>query len=231
MVFKPERFRELVSQAIIKHNLPFMFYLNENVITISRNTAKFDVTNLFKREKVRLKTLLESLPGRVSLTSYLWTSINTDGFLCVTCHFIDTEWKLQKRILNFQHMPPPHNGVCLTEKISSLLSDWGIEKKLFTITLDNASSNDTFLSNEGALRSNGDYFHIRCCAHVLNLVVQDGLKAIDEGIVKVRESVKYIKGSQARKQKFIDCVKYVNLNPKKGLRQDVPTRWNATYRL
>ncbi|KAL4554094.1 hypothetical protein LXL04_037284 [Taraxacum kok-saghyz] len=222
MVFKPERFRELVSQAIIKHNLPFMFveyegirdifqYLNENVITISRYTAKSDVTNLFKREKVRLKTLLESLPGRVSLTSDLWTSINTDGFLCVTCHFIDTEWKLQKRILNFQHMPPPHNGVCLTEKISSLLSDWGIEKKLFTITLDNASSNDTFfnllkgqLSNEGALRSNGDYFHIRCCAH-------------------------YIKGSQARKQKFIDCVKYVNLNPKKGLRQDVPTRWNATY--
>ncbi|KAL4577802.1 hypothetical protein LXL04_013916 [Taraxacum kok-saghyz] len=247
MVFKPERFRELVSQAIIKHNLPFMFveyegirdifrYLNENVITISRNTAKSDVTNLFKREKVRLKTLLGSLPGRVSLTSDLWTSINTDGFLCVTCHFIDTEWKLQKRILNFQHMPPPHNGVCLTEKISSLLSNWGIEKKLFTITLDNASSNDTFvnllkgqLSNEGALRSNGDYFHIRCCAHVLNLVVQDGLKAIDEGIVKVRESVKYIKGSQARKQKFIDCVKYVNLNPKKGLRQDVPTRWNATY--
>ncbi|KAL4568366.1 hypothetical protein LXL04_023976 [Taraxacum kok-saghyz] len=224
MVFKPEKFRELVSQAIIKHNLPFMFveyegirdifqYLYENVITISRNTAKSDVTNLFKREKVRLKTLLESLLGRVSLTSDLWTSINTDGFLCVTCHFIDTEWKLQKRILNFQHMPPPHNGVYLTEKISYLLFDWGIEKKLFTITLDNASSNDTFvnllkgqLSNEGALRSNGDYFHIRCCAHVLNLVVQDGLKAIDEGIVK-----------------------YVNLNPKKGLRQDVPTRWNATY--
>nr|KAJ0207743.1 hypothetical protein LSAT_V11C500259970 [Lactuca sativa] len=247
MVFKPERFRELVSQAIIKHELPFKFveyegireifqYLNKNVTTITRNTAKSDVKNLFKREKVRLKNLLELHQGRVSLTSDLWTSINTDGFLCVTGHFIDKEWKLQKRILNFQYMPPPHNGVCLTEKISSLISEWGIEKKLFTITLDNASSNDTFvnllkghLCNEGALRSNGDYFHIRCCAHVLNLVVQDGLKAIDEGIVKLRESVKYIKGSQVRKGRFIDCVKYVNLNPKKGLRQDVPTRWNATY--
>ncbi|CAI9293329.1 unnamed protein product [Lactuca saligna] len=211
-------------------------YLNKNVTTITRNTAKSDVKNLFKREKVRLKNLLELHQGRVSLTSDLWTSINTDGFLCVTCHFIDKEWKLQKRILIFQYMLPPHNGVCLTEKISSLISEWGIEKKLFTITLDNASSNDTFvnllkghLCNEGALRSNGDYFHIRCCAHVLNLVVQDGLKAIDEGIVKLRESVKYIKGSQVRKGRFIDCVKYVNLNPKKGLQQDVPTRWNATY--
>lgn len=107
---------------------------------------------------------------------------------------------------------------------------------MFTITLDNASSNDTFvnvlkgqLCNEGALLSNGDYFHIRCCAHVLNLIVQDGLKGIGDGIAKVQESVKYVKGSQVRKQTFIDCVKFVNLNPKKGLRQDVPTRWNATY--
>ncbi|KAM7496681.1 hypothetical protein LguiA_021095 [Lonicera macranthoides] len=133
-------------------------------------------------------------------------------------------------------MPPPHNGVYLIEKISNLLSEWGIEKKLFTITLANASSNDTFvnllksqLSNEGVLRSNGDYFHVRCCAHVLNLIVQDGLKAIDEGIVNIRESVKYVKGSQVKKQKFMECVKFVHLNPKKGLRQDVPTRWNATY--
>lgn len=59
---------------------------------------------------------------------------------------------------------------------------------MFTITIDNSSSNDIFvnllkgqLGNEGALRSNRDYFH------VLNLVVKDGLKAIEEGIVKVRE--------------------------------------------
>nr|KAJ0213884.1 hypothetical protein LSAT_V11C400220640 [Lactuca sativa] len=245
--FKPERFRELLSEAIVKHDLPFKFveyegireifqYLNEKVITITRNTAKDDVLNLFKREKLKLKNLFELLPGRISLTADLWSSINTDGFLCVTSHFIDMEWKLQKRVLSFQYMPPPHNGICLTETISSILSDWGIDKKLFTITLDNASSNDTFvnllkgqLCNEGALRSDGDYFHVRCCAHVLNLVVQDGLKAIDEGIVKVRESIKYVKGSQVRKTNFMNAVKQVNLIPKKGLRQDVPTRWNATF--
>lgn len=64
---------------------------------------------------------------------------------------------------------------------------------------------------------------------MLNLVVQDGLKAIDEGIVKVRESIKYVKGSQVRKTNFMNAVKQVNLIPKKGLRQDVPTRWNATF--
>ena len=30
-----------------------------------------------------------------------------------------------------------------------------------------------------------EHCHIRCCAHVLNLIVQDGLKEIDEAITKV----------------------------------------------
>ncbi|XVF81303.1 hypothetical protein PTKIN_Ptkin15bG0144600 [Pterospermum kingtungense] len=55
------------------------------------------------------------------------------------------------------------------------------------------------------------------------------LKQIDECVRKVRESVKYVKGSQVRKQKFLECVNLVSLNPNRRLRQDVPTRWNFTY--
>ena len=70
---------------------------------------------------------------------------------------------------------------------------------------------------------------MRCCAHILNLVVQDGLKEIDVAIQKVRESIKYVKGSQTRKVKFMDSTNQMSLDSKKGLRQDVPTRWNSTY--
>ena len=70
---------------------------------------------------------------------------------------------------------------------------------------------------------NGQFFHVRCCAHILNLIVQDGLKEIDGAVVKVRGSVKYIKGSFGRKYKFYDCVAQVALECKRGLRQDVPT--------
>ncbi|XP_059627479.1 zinc finger BED domain-containing protein RICESLEEPER 2-like [Cornus florida] len=80
----------------------------------------------------------------------------------------------------------------------------------------------------GALLSGGVFFHIRCCAYILNLIVQDGLKEIDEFVQKIRESVKYVKGSLARKQKFVECITQVSLDVKKGLRQDVPARWNAT---
>ena len=63
----------------------------------------------------------------------------------------------------------------------------------------------------------------------MNLIVQDGLKEIDHVVGKVRETVKYCKGSQARKQRFLSCVKHVELESGKGLKQDVPTRWNSTY--
>ena len=45
----------------------------------------------------------------------------------------------------------------------------------------------------------------------------------------IRDSVKYYRGSQSRKQKFLSSVAHVELQSSRGLQQDVPTRWNSTY--
>ncbi|KAL4582630.1 hypothetical protein LXL04_007187 [Taraxacum kok-saghyz] len=243
----PDIFREKLVRAIVMHNLPLCFvdyigikdlfaYVSEELNLISRNTVRADIVNMHSRETNKLSMLLKEAPGRICLTSDLWSSITTDGYISLTTHFVDKNWILQKRLLNFSEMPPPHNAILLSEKVYSMLASWGIEGKLFSITLDNASANDTFvnilklqLNVRKALIKDGQFFHIRCCAHILNLIVQDGLKEIDGCVYKVRESVKYVKGSNARKRHFVDCVKLVSLDPKRGLRQDVSTRWNSTY--
>uniref|UniRef100_A0A803N1U4 BED-type domain-containing protein n=1 Tax=Chenopodium quinoa TaxID=63459 RepID=A0A803N1U4_CHEQI len=207
-------------------------YINHDVKLVSRNTLKADVLKMFKREKDKLKEELSVVKGRISLTSDCWTSITTDGYMSLTAHFVDNQWNLQKKILNFRFLPPPHTGVHKSDHVYDFLKDWGIQKKIMCITLDNASSNDVFadvIKNELDLVCGGDYFHVRCCTHILNLIVQDGLKEINEAVVKVRETVKYCKGSQARKQRFLTCVAHVELDSSRGLRQDVPTRWNSTY--
>ncbi|KAG6520988.1 hypothetical protein ZIOFF_018053 [Zingiber officinale] len=142
-------------------------------------------------------------------------------------HFIDSNWVLQKRIINFSYMPPPHSGIALCDKINSLFNVWGIQRKVFTITLDNAAANDVFvgllrdqLGLNCSLVSGGEFLHVRCCAHILNLIMQDGLKRIDSSVDKIRECVKYVKGSQVRKQKFIESVTQTSLDSKKSLRQD-----------
>jgi hypothetical protein len=89
-------------------------------------------------------------------------------------------------------MPPPHNSASLAKKICSLLEEWGIDKNVFSITLDNASVNELCVVNlkpklnmKKALPCDGDLFHMRCCAHILNLIVQDALKEIIGAIQKI----------------------------------------------
>ena len=67
--------------------------------------------------------------------------MTSDGYVCFTAHFIDKAWNLQKKVLNFSFMPPPHTGVALSEKLYSFVNEWGLENKVFSVTLDNASAN------------------------------------------------------------------------------------------
>jgi hypothetical protein len=69
----------------------------------------------------------------------------------------------------------------LCEKMYNMIKEWGIENKLFFITLDNASFNDTFvklLRDQLNIRNTVvcfcEFFNLHCCAHILNLIIQDG---------------------------------------------------------
>lgn len=246
-LFDPQVFRDLITNAVIKHNLPLHFvdyegikeaflYAHPKSILVSRNTLKKDILCCYRLEKKKLFNMMQDFDGRVCLTSDLWTSVATDGYISLTAHFITSDWVLHKKLLNFSYLPSPHTGITISERIYKMVCEWNLESKLFSITLDNASSNDSFVTTlrtqlnlRKALLCKGEFFHIRCCAHILNLIVQEGLKEMDDSVVKIRESVKYIKGSQGRKEKFRECILSVALDKKKGLRQDVPTRWNSTY--
>ena len=92
-------------------------YLNHDVKVFTQKTTKGDVVKLFACEKERMKLLLQSFFGRVSFTSDCWTSINTDGYILLTANYIDDNWILCKKILDFSLLPPTHNGVAITEKI------------------------------------------------------------------------------------------------------------------
>ena len=115
------------------------------------------------------------------------------------------------------------------------LQDWNIESKIFAITLDNASVNDNFVATlqenlvaKGQLLRKGKLFHCQCAAHVLNLIVQEGFKAISGATKNIRESVKYVKSSQARKQQFEALVEQVGIPAGKRPPLDIVTRWNST---
>ena len=112
----------------------------------------------------------------------------------------------------------------------NILKKWGIEKKVFTITLYNASYNDTLVNSlkknpsfRSSLPCSGEIFCVRCGAHILKLIVQEGLKIIEQAVHNIRESVKYVRGNDMRKLRFAECLQGLpNLTSRK-VQQDVPT--------
>ena len=67
-----------------------------------------------------------------------------------------------------------------------------------------------------------ELLHMRCCIHILNEIVQDGLKDLNESIVKVHNAMRYVKSSPNRFEKFKACVEKEKIQSKSLLCIDVP---------
>uniref|UniRef100_A0A803MDZ4 Transposase n=1 Tax=Chenopodium quinoa TaxID=63459 RepID=A0A803MDZ4_CHEQI len=149
-------------------------------------------------------------------------------------HFIDNDWKLNKKIINFCPISS-HKGEAIGKAVEACLEYWGIDDKLFTVTVDNASSNDVACAHLSRMVrrteciNDGKNLHVRCIAHIINLIVWDGIKEHGVCIDRVRNAVKYVKNSPARILRFKDLVQKANIDSKSSLSFDVPTRWNSTY--
>ncbi|XP_024029326.1 zinc finger BED domain-containing protein RICESLEEPER 2-like [Morus notabilis] len=104
------------------------------------------------------------------------------------------------------------------------------------MTVDNASSNDSMITY---LRRKikgwkwvvlgGEFLHVRCCAHIVNLIVNEGLKDLHDSIAAIRNAVRYVRSSPARLLKFKSCVEREKIEYKGLVCLDAPTRWNSTY--
>ena len=149
------------------------------------------------------------------------------GFLCITAHYIDNEWMLNKRIISFKTINIPHRVKNIATLINDEIIDLGISDKIFTITLDNASNNDVAIQRLKRFwqikEDHAKLFHVRCCAHILNLIVKNGLKQVDGTLEKIRDIAYSISCYQAKHELFFYCCKIVNMK-RKNISLDISTR-------
>ncbi|XP_068336483.1 zinc finger BED domain-containing protein RICESLEEPER 2-like [Pyrus communis] len=200
----------------------------------SRRTLARHFVLMYDEMKAKLKT--ELALHRVSLTTDTWTSIQKVNYMVITAHFIDSNWKLHKRILNFCVIAN-HKGNSIGKLLEVCLLEWGLENVL-TITVDNASSNKVAVEylktkmchwQNSRMILKGKHMHVRCCAHIVNLIVQDGLRTLDKSILAIRNALVYVTSSPQRVEAFRSCVKKEKIECKGLVFLDVPTRWNSTY--
>ena len=75
----------------------------------------------------------------------------------------------------------------------------------------------------------GNYFHMKCVAHILNLVVKNGIKMIKEWIKRIRDSVAYWMGTSKRVETFEMATRQLQVKCEKKLAFDCVAGWNSTY--
>lgn len=105
----------------------------------------------------------------VSLTTDMWTSINMDAYMAVTCHFVDEHATLNSVLLGVQAFPESHTAENLASAKASLMNEWGITNKVTCMVTDGAA-NMVACVRELRLR------HHICTAHTLNLIVKKTLE-------------------------------------------------------
>ncbi|KAG8633913.1 hypothetical protein MANES_18G145766v8 [Manihot esculenta] len=227
--------RQKLAKMIIVDELPFMFvegegfrewveYTQPRFRIPSRWTVSRDCYDLYLEERKKLKIFFQKTSQRVCITTDTWTSLQRINYM----------YTLQKKIINFC-LITSHKGDDIGMAIESCLLNWG-NKRVFTVTVDNASSNDVAISYLkkkinawGFSILNCKYLHMRCIAHITNLVVVDGMKDGLTPIKKVRDAVRYIRQSPARLQRFKAYCEIEGIQSKSSLCLDVSTRWNSTY--
>jgi DNA-binding XRE family transcriptional regulator len=241
--FDQAALREAFAQMVIEDEQPFCFGEKPGLTKFlakacprfeppSRRTCTRDIVRLYFEEKAKLKKFFKNSCQRVCLTTDCWTSQVQDPYMTVTASFIDENWKLHKKVISFFKIKG-HKGEDIGKNLIRCLDDWGLHR-VMTITVDNASANDSGVDylRKQLQKTNiakGKFMHMRCGAHVVNMIVKDGLQEADPSIKRVRAAVRYIKNGTSRLVKFKEIAEEEKVVSKGFLKLDVPTRWNSTH--
>lgn len=108
--FDQDHARKELGKMIILHEYPLCMVEQigfRNFVTsiqplfkcVSRNTIKSDILKIYDVEKMKMMSLLEANKSRIAVTTDMWTSNQKKGFMAITGHYIDDDWRLQSRVM------------------------------------------------------------------------------------------------------------------------------------
>ncbi|WCJ26811.1 Zinc finger BED domain-containing protein DAYSLEEPER [Euphorbia peplus] len=241
-----EELKKGLAVFILHSGLQFEMVENEafNMFILSQFRPKLEIPSaqsfiqycykLYLDEKLKLQKFLATNCQSVCLTSDAWTSVQGRNYLGITAHFIDEDWKLQRKILHFV-ANRLSSGEEISTEIETCLLDWGINK-VFTITMDTMSSNNNaivYLKEKLIKQGNGlldcKYLQMKCIAQIINSVVVEALEEANLSVNRVRDAVRYVKVIPGKLKKFKKCVEDEKTESADILYLDESNVWSTTY--
>ncbi|PIA61774.1 hypothetical protein AQUCO_00200042v1 [Aquilegia coerulea] len=207
--------------------------LNPEFRPIPSRCVRNIVLKFFEEEKPILHSLFRTLPGKICLASNLWPSDDGFSYMCITAHYVDRDWKLNKRTIAFPALEIDSSEKFeIFEGIYNSILDWNIYEKVFTVTLDGTVPIDVsnrlkeaLLSTDSSLRK--QLFHVSCGTYIFNIIVQVALARFHHSIECIRMSVQHVY-LEAHEQKFREICEDEGIQFRR-LPLDRECHWNTIY--
>ena len=108
-----------------------------------------------------------------SITTDIWTSRATMGYVTVTCHFLDDDWELKSFVLETCQIKESNTAENIGATLVDIANRWSISEKVICVITDNANN------IVAAVRHNR-WSHLSCFTHTLNLIVSNSLQEVPE---------------------------------------------------
>lgn len=176
----------------------------------------------------QIKDILRSANGKIALTADAWTSVATEAYLGITCHFLSDDWTFRNFCLTTMPLEDRHTGVNIAGWIEQSLEKFELHpSRIIGIVHDNAR-NIVLAAN--ILKDRHGWLSVRCAGHTLQLVVNHSLKQtqISNALGAARALVEHFKKSEMATSALKVNQKQMG-TPDHRLIQDITTRWNSTY--
>ena len=148
----------------------------EALLPRSGNTIRSWILDEYKRRKIHLcKKVLAHAASLVHISFDLWTAPNNTAYIDIVGHFLDQNKQLRTVLLAVRNMHGDHSGKNQAKAILPVLDEYLLKAKLGYFITDNASSNDTCITEIiDLIRPDLDAKErrLRCIGHIINLVAK-----------------------------------------------------------
>ncbi|XP_057706031.1 E3 SUMO-protein ligase ZBED1-like [Corythoichthys intestinalis] len=211
-------FRKMISIFNSKYNIPSVTYF----------------TNMMQKKHQemteKLKNMLQDIDC-VALTTDVWTSLTTESYLGVTCHFLGEDWEMKALNLTTMRLEERHTATDIADWLEETTARFDVPfSKVKALVHDNGVK---VVAAACILKEKHGWDSVICSGHTLNLIVQNTLKnkeTIGNCVDSARRLVEYFKKTE------MACAELQEKQQKMGmpplmLIQDVSARWDSTFHM
>ncbi|KAG9081714.1 hypothetical protein FRC06_005430, partial [Ceratobasidium sp. 370] len=148
-------------------------YLRPGTHLPSSSTISRDVRAIHAKYAPKVREYFQSIHGAIHLVVDGWTSPTSNSYIGLVVVWYD-RMTIYRSILDFTRVTSTHTGKNLAELVVSCLRQYGLENKILSAALDNASNNLSMVHHLQQLVPHflGERSYVRCLAHIINLMAK-----------------------------------------------------------